>query len=982
MAMLAKSASMPTKQQKSTFELATKMTTSLSPTSDDWLREQPLLLAEDTISSHKSPYNLKDMRSACTLDPISFLRSFDVLSSTPAFHQQQNLVNETVPMKPTRQTASVAIDPVIRKFVVEHANTEQAVSLMIIKVKDEANLNALRQLLELQGNVSAALHVFAQRLLLPAMVDGNISLVEILLEAGVSPNTRAHLFTNTTETIRNTSQLHQEIQQTQIEARIPRMTALQVAVYNRREDMIHLLLRYGATDWRAEFQGANGYITGSILDVIIGMGKQQEWTILDFESIRSISHSILKTTLHFGSSASQPPAMLLRALRHAVLNNRMDMILLLLKYCPSLLETARKTPWLMLEAASTLPDLGIFWFFVHKGFSPNATISSGIGSSMAALASNQNATSLILDFDAAGINLNGMAYGLGPLQERSQERSIAETSLNGVYEMAALHIAVRDGNESLVRLLLYLGADVNQCCHVYPIQLAAWNGHEPIIKMLIGAGADVSAVYQGERCYSFSLPDWDYIFSANITATRIASGRGHLHVVDLIRDSEAQTLSSSLASVQGNGMAILGDAITEANLKLFCRVLDDITLPGGELYPQHGIRALILAVKNDRVNFITKLLLAGANPYGNLDPSFSGLEDFDDRHMLVPWKSPFEGAVSAGALAIIEIFLAQSESLLDEEERLDSKRQISAAFATAMCAGNLELKALLLGHGLDPKDIDAIMGPNYVQQRLHIALQQATEARNFVEAERLLDIGAPPNSPNDNTANTHGMMTPLQYAAKFNSMSILKRLIQAGAAIDTPPQIVEGWTALQLAASNGNQDMVGLLVTSGADTNARPAAYNGRTAMEAAAEHGHKAVVSYLLVHGADLQGQRNTHYRRSLYRAWQNGHHAMVDGLHAWMMEQDGCDGTEPVKEVIESVKEEDLEFIDEEAKMQYEAYLHEYDSASEDGEDEGNGAVAMTDEAKISSFEHAYSATDWSYAGVDLQWGTSASLHSMPQE
>ncbi|KAF2035494.1 hypothetical protein EK21DRAFT_107020 [Setomelanomma holmii] len=109
------------------------------------------------------------------------------------------------------------------------------------------------------------------------------------------------------------------------------------------------------------------------------------------------------------------------------------------------------------------------------------------------------------------------------------------------------------------------------------------------------------------------------------------------------------------------------------------------------------------------------------------------------------------------------------------------------------------------------------MGPNYVQQRLHFALNQAIASRSYAEARQHLDIGAPPASPNEATTDSSKVLTILQYAVEQNNRSIVKQLINASADLNTPPHLLGGRTALQLAASKGYTDMVKLLVDAGAD---------------------------------------------------------------------------------------------------------------------------------------------------------------------
>ena len=55
-------------------------------------------------------------------------------------------------------------------------------------------------------------------------------------------------------------------------------------------------------------------------------------------------------------------------------------------------------------------------------------------------------------------------------------------------------MAAYQGNEAIVRVLMELGADVNQATDdgVTPLFIGAQNGHEAVVRTLIEAGADVN----------------------------------------------------------------------------------------------------------------------------------------------------------------------------------------------------------------------------------------------------------------------------------------------------------------------------------------------------------------------------------------------------------------------------------------------------------------------------------------------------------
>jgi ankyrin repeat protein len=573
---------------------------------------------------------------------------------------------------------------------------------------------------------------------------------------------------------------------------------------------------------------------------------------------------------------------------------------------------------------------------VSKGFSIHATTSTGQGSVVAA-AAKIFSTKLVTQLLNAHADVNGVAFRQGPLDNQKQAITNSEEKLKGTHGMTALHIAVRNKNEMLTRLPLFYGANANQYCHVYPLQLAAWSGDEPITRMLIEAGADINAVADEDHCHVFQYPATgrQYI-SAHTTAMAIASERGYRNLIAILGGSGVELLTSNPGGAQRNCIAVLCDAIVDGNTTLVDQLLADVALRGGRLHPQHSARALVLAIRESQDQGLSSLIHAGANPYEILDPDFQGMEDLDYRYMFYDPESAFEKVIGLDSMDTVRVFLKLPTTVLDEEQRLARKRQLSAAYASAICKGNLELKAAVRENGLEPGEIDQFMGPNYVKQRLHFALQHAAALQDYAQVEQLLEAGAEPNSPNQNTADTSGMLTPLQYAIKHNNFQLVEALIQAGAIANVPPNPMKGRTALQLAASSGITKIVELLVKAGADINAPAAAYEGRTAIEAAAEQGHLKVVIYLANQGADIRGRYSIVYRRLIYRSWEGGYHGLTSEIQNWKIRNDGWLDTEPIESILESMTEDELTFVDEAAKHKYEAQVRDVDTATDsDGEE-----------------------------------------------
>ena len=131
------------------------------------------------------------------------------------------------------------------------------------------------------------------------------------------------------------------------------------------------------------------------------------------------------------------------------------------------------------------------------------------------------------------------------------------------------------------------------------------------------------------------------------------------------------------------------------------------------------------------------------------------------------------------------------------------------------------------------------------------ALFEAIKRNDANAVAAILNSGYKPNK-------RIGEVTPLGFAALFDSADTAQVLIQHGAA-------VKGWRSitawppnhnpLMLAAINNSLHVAKLLIESGADVNS--ANINGRTAMKIAQLHGHTQMMTLLQSHGAKLYSVR-----------------------------------------------------------------------------------------------------------------------------
>ena len=109
-----------------------------------------------------------------------------------------------------------------------------------------------------------------------------------------------------------------------------------------------------------------------------------------------------------------------------------------------------------------------------------------------------------------------------------------------------LLVAIYRGNDAVVHRLIEAGADVNRVLPdsiagsdtslsgASPLMLAAYAGKKELVRKLIDAGADAGYRVNGDRRSGGTNPR-----TAGLTALKLATGRGHTAIADLLREAGA-----------------------------------------------------------------------------------------------------------------------------------------------------------------------------------------------------------------------------------------------------------------------------------------------------------------------------------------------------------------------------------------------------------------------------------------------------------
>ncbi|CAI6340756.1 unnamed protein product [Periconia digitata] len=350
-----------------------------------------------------------------------------------------------------------------------------------------------------------------------------------------------------------------------------------------------------------------------------------------------------------------------------------------------------------------------------------------------------------------------------------------------------------------------------------------------------------------------------------------------------------------------------------------------------KLHQRYGSSALIIAVARGDLEMIQLLLELGCDPY-------------QKHHMNGEWKrkrrgplhfnifvnTAFEAAVYSylkfsyrrQVIDIISLFLTWNNSLTDSDRANRTALQMEG-FLWIKFDGYSSLPAPFARRGIDDQAFEVWSRQSTANHSLMLerALQYAT-SKLYVEylsdksrqtceqnIDWLLKIGAEVNAPAFGHAGHRSMHTPLQHAVSGNNFSLVHKLLPLGVDVNAAPGKMRGATALQFAALRGNFPILDLLLNAGADINAPRSPYRGRTAIEGAAESGALDMTAYLLQKGASVGGKENGAYRRAIFRAYQNGHVAVLKLIQEWKRKHSGDDDCEETDAICATMTHYELE-------------------------------------------------------------------------
>lgn len=433
----------------------------------------------------------------------------------------------------------------------------------------------------------------------------------------------------------------------------------------------------------------------------------------------------------------------------------------------------------------------------------------------------------------------------------SKGATVNKNDKGGTYP---LHIAMRHGNEGLVKLLINNGANVNLPVDgISPIDWAISKQNMSIVDCLINAGANLDKRYEnGATLLHFAIKsDNDELLKSLLrggisvncenysgeTPLMIAVNRCLVNVITILikEGAEADICNSKgisslmLASSKGDFDIVnmmfrntqftpnrtvdcLFSACRNSYLKLVGFLLDrgfDINLTE----PNHGNTCLLEASRDGYSPTVALLL----DKEANVNASNRARD------------TPLTVASMNGHTTIVRLLIAKKADMYR------SNKKGECALIVACKNNHLEIVKVLIDNGCNIECTEKTKK----QTCLSVASYHGYEKI----VAFLIDHGADVNTKTDERD------TPLKLASANNHFNIVKMLIEHKAYINF--RDTEGSTPLSGAICSGNDNMVAYLIEHEANVNIKDS--KGVTPLMLAASNGHYNIVKMLVESRADI---------------------------------------------------------------------------------------------------------------------------------
>ncbi|CAI7618979.1 unnamed protein product [Penicillium glandicola] len=407
------------------------------------------------------------------------------------------------------------------------------------------------------------------------------------------------------------------------------------------------------------------------------------------------------------------------------------------------------------------------------------------------------------------------------------------------YGQRPIWTAVCNGNETVVKLLIDFGANVDCEEDGSLLHIAAVRGHVGMMRLLIDRGACLDC-----RCNGCIVAG---------TCLMVALRSDNPDAVYFLLDKGADPDCSG-----EHGDTLFSIAASDGNETLVRLLLER----GVRIEPLDncGRTPLALATRNGHLGIVNQLLAAGIKSNVQdgdgetplMEASSNGFVDI--AASLLKYGAHPNTSNNSGITALMRASQNGSEditrTLLESESDVNIRDEDGdSALYFAVYKGHAAMVEYLLQHNADP---------NFMDTNGETVLSYAVEYGYASIVECLLQHKADP------TFRDEFMETLLFPAAHHGDVPIAEILIAAG--LDVSAQDIGGNTALFFAAARGYESMVRLFLAKGVDIHHRNALQE--TAIFLAAQGGHVDTITLLLSHGAECDPRNQLLQTPLLYAA------------------------------------------------------------------------------------------------------------------
>jgi ankyrin repeat protein len=782
----------------------------------------------------------------------------------------------------------------IVNLISNNFETEQCIAMIVELTREKVNREFLRRLMD---SGLATMEALAEKLLLPAAMGKNLALLYMLLDAGVNIN-------------------YWDLNVLKQDSYFAKGTLLEYAVNSCDEPLLRYLIDHGAKSDESKLTACD---------------YDYDSTTLSERAVSRGAFDVLRYLLQHADARVRSETFSLATYRGDV-----KIFDLLVSYRPQVFEEYTQQPWILFETAALEGHQTMCEALQAKGLDISATDDQGRGSPLAyALYGGYNQLARYLLESGASIDSRASTNWtscvptrhLGFHAPRDWRLHNQDRYYVGFYvkRMTAIHTAVYNGDEEVVRYFLSKGANPNQPGQRLPLQLSAIYGHVAISRVLLEYGADPDSICSYDPEYhDYDFESKDYFWCGPTKRPiQVALETGDRELFKLLLDSNAQLPTTPLCLCSFFDSTKLRNHPNRRNVCDQPGSEETSSLTEHEFWcnSEDGWNPLVNAAKGRDETLVLKMLdiaVQHRRPWITREALVKCAENLDWNFVVKLMEEyTFPPYACFQQQVLLRSIRANTTQLLKDailKECLQFDDAISV-LADATTYNMIEVVQLLLESGYWPDDADC----RHADPALEVAFQLNNKAvmdhmlayyrKNLQKAQQpafkhhfllaygfaikyrniaMMEMTASAVAVNEvmyhKFGNPYCLRSSVHHAINFHNYDIAEWLLEHGAdpnIVDEDCDNAKCISALQRAAFYENISMVRKLLEKGSNVNASPYHRHGATALQFAAISGRFDIVDVLIQAGADINAEPSSiGGRRAIEGAAEHGRLDMVSYL------------------------------------------------------------------------------------------------------